>query len=55
MSAPQNIDDVSQAVYDECGSLRAFADIDGPAVEEEGIDASIEGTEDIGLQVVANH
>ena len=47
--------DVSQVVNDECGHLRTFSYLHVPTVEKHGVNASLKGTKNVGLQVVAYH
>ncbi len=55
MSSSENLYDVSQVVHDECGHLRDVFFVDSPTVEQHGIKAGSEGTEDVALQIIANH
>ena len=46
---------VAEGVDDKSWSLWTFADIDLPTVYKHSIEAGMEGSEDIRLQIVANH
>ena len=51
----QNIHDIPQVVHYKGNGVRDFCFVDVPTIDEHCIEASVEGTKDIRLQIVANH